>query len=557
MPFDGLITKAIVTELNTCLINGKVTKIFEPNKNEIILGIYSNGVRYAVNLNISSNYYSIYLTTNKQVNPTTAPNFCMLLRKYLIGKKISKISSDSLERIVNIEFIGYNELNDLTTLKLIVELMGKHSNVILVNEKNIIIDSLRHLDSSTNSTRDILPAHYYTLPESKKLDITKDMNELYDQLKHKDSDIINLFSNNFTGISKTFISNLLNILNIDNTFTFDNFKKVYEYINNLINNLNYYGCGVNTGNDYTIIYNKKSNNLDLNFFLDDYYNSKILNDTFISYRNNILKLILEKIKKLSKKLSVLNTKLEECEDSEKYRIYGELLTNNLYRINSRNVHEVHLENYYNNNELLEISLDPSISPANNAKKYFKKYNKLKTAFHIVSSQKQDIESEINYLETIVYSVEVSKTIEDLNEVYNELIQSGLIKEKSKVVSKNNKDSEGTKFLEFNIDGFKVLVGKNNKQNDYLTNKVANSGDLWFHTKDIHGSHVILKIENGVQPSQETINKVATLAAKYSKASHSSNIPVDYTFIRYVKRITKSKPGMVNYTNYKTVNVNID
>ena len=202
-------------------------------------------------------------------------------------------------------------------------------------------------------------------------------------------------------------------------------------------------------------------------------------------------------------------------------------------------------------------MDPSISPANNAKKYFKKYNKLKTAFHIVSSQKQDIESEINYLETIVYSVEVSKTIEDLNEVYNELIQSGLIKEKSKVVSKNNKDSEGTKFLEFNIDGFKVLVGKNNKQNDYLTNKVANSGDLWFHTKDIHGSHVILKIENGVQPSQETINKVATLAAKYSKASHSSNIPVDYTFIRYVKRITKSKPGMVNYTNYKTVNVNID
>lgn len=383
------------------------------------------------------------------------------------------------------------------------------------------------------------------------------MNELYDQLKHKDSDIINLFSNNFTGISKTFISNLLNILNIDNTFTFDNFKKVYEYINNLINNLNYYGCGVNTGNDYTIIYNKKSNNLDLNFFFDDYYNSKILNDTFISYRNNILKLILEKIKKLSKKLSVLNTKLEECEDSEKYRIYGELLTNNLYRINSRNVHEVHLENYYNNNELLEIPLDPSISPANNAKKYFKKYNKLKTAFHIVSSQKQDIESEINYLETIVYSVEVSKTIEDLNEVYNELIQSGLIKEKSKVVSKNNKDSEGTKFLEFNIDGFKVLVGKNNKQNDYLTNKVANSGDLWFHTKDIHGSHVILKIENGVQPSQETINKVATLAAKYSKASHSSNIPVDYTFIRYVKRITKSKPGMVNYTNYKTVNVNID
>ena len=164
MPFDGLITKAIISELNSCLINGKITKVFEPNKNEIVLGIYSNKVRYALNLNISANYYSIYLTTNKQINPTTAPNFCMLLRKYLVGKKISKIYSNNLERIVNIELTGYNELNDITNLKLIVELMGKHSNLILVNEKNIIIDSLRHLDSSSNSNRDILPAHYYILP---------------------------------------------------------------------------------------------------------------------------------------------------------------------------------------------------------------------------------------------------------------------------------------------------------------------------------------------------------------------------------------------------------
>ncbi len=557
MPFDGLITKAIISELNSCLINGKITKVFEPNKNEIVLGIYSNKVRYALNLNISANYYSIYLTTNKQINPTTAPNFCMLLRKYLVGKKISKIYSNNLERIVNIELTGYNELNDITNLKLIVELMGKHSNLILVNEKNIIIDSLRHLDSSSNSNRDILPAHYYILPESQKLDITNDLNKLYDHLKINNLDIINLFSSNFTGISKIFISNLLDVLNIDNTFTFDNFKKIYEYINNLINNFNNYGCGIHTRDDYTIINIKKSHNLDLNFFLDDYYNSKLLNDTFVSFRNNILKLILEKTKKLSKKLSVLNLKLEECEDSEKYRIYGELLTNNLYKINSRNLHEIYLENYYNNNELLKVPLDSSISPANNAKKYFKKYNKLKTALHIVNSQKQDITSELNYLETILYSIDVAKTIEDLNEIYNELIQSGLIKEKSKMISKNNKDSEGTRFLEFNIDGYKVFVGKNNKQNDYLTNKLANNGDLWFHTKDIHGSHVILKIENNIQPSQETINKVASLAAKHSKASHSSNIPVDYTYIRYVKKISKSKPGMVHYTNYKTVNVNIN
>ena len=245
-----------------------------------------------------------------------------------------------------------------------------------------------------------------------------------------------------------------------------------------------------------------------------------------------------------------------------YKLYGELITANLYRIdNSKNIDKIKLENYYDNNKIIEIPLDMSISPSYNAKKYFKKYNKLKNALEIVGIQKKETSKEIDYIESIIYELENAKTLDDVHAIYEEISENVIFKEKLSINNKSNKKKlskkKNTKDLptltSFILDGYTIYIGKNNKQNDYLTLKFAYSNDLWFHTKDIHGSHVILKTDGNEIP-QEIINKCASIAAFFSKASNSSNVAVDYTFVRYVKKPSNAKPGMVIYTNYHTVNV---
>ena len=271
---------------------------------------------------------------------------------------------------------------------------------------------------------------------------------------------------------------------------------------------------------------------------------------------------MAELKKYTKRLSNINQKLEECNKMDTYKLYGELITANLYKINNNiNVDSIELENYYDNNNLIKIPLDKTISVSYNAKKYFKKYNKLKNALQIVNLQKKDTSGQIDYLESIIYELENAKTIEDINLIYEEISENILFKNtlsNSKTSSKKNTTKKKNKEesfspLVYTIDDYTVYVGKNNKQNDYLTLKFAHKNDLWFHTKDVHGSHVVLRT-NGNEIEQDLINKCASLAAFYSKALFSSNVAVDYTFVRYVKKPSSAKPGMVIYANYSTVNV---
>lgn len=563
MAFDGIITKQIVLELKNTLIGGKINKVFEPNKNEIILGIYCNGKNYALNISISSNNYRMNLTTNSKPNPLNAPNFCMLLRKHLIGSRITDIYSTSLERIVFINIEGYNELNDLVSKKLVIELMGKHSNVILLNDKNIIIDSLRHLDSFSNSCRDILPAHDYINPPSDKLDICNISLDEFVALIRNDK-ISNIIPNIFNGISKTFIFNILDILNISDTnYSYDDITKLYKYIKDIIKSLGSNDVLVTSINskDYTIILKKHEDILQANFFLDDFYNKKENDEVLINYKNNLLKLVLSALKKITKKVNNINLKLKECETMDTYRIYGELITSNLYRINNNiNISSICLENYYDNNNLIEIPLDKSISPSYNAKKYFKKYNKLKNTLEIVGKQKSEATKELDYLESIVYELEGANSIPELKEIDIEISENVLFKNnvKNSNVKKNkiNKRKVHDEYepITYNVDGFTLYVGKNNKQNDYITTKLGKNEDLWFHTKDIRGSHCLLKC-NAEEIKEHTIISCAEIAAFYSKAKLSSNVPVDYCFIKNVKKPSGSKPGMVIYTNNKTLYVN--
>ena len=567
MAFDGIVTKSIVSELNKFILDGKINKVFEPNKNEIILGIYNKGKNYALNCAISVDNYRINLTTNSKPNPLNAPNFCMLLRKHIIGGKIKNISTQGLERIVVLDLECYNELNDLITKKLVIELMGKHSNIILLNDKNIIIDSLRHLDSSSNSLRDILPAHPYEFPEVSKKDFTQISNfdEFYSLTKDLD-DLDNGISNTFNGISKLFIQSVLEENQLENIANKDNLKIVYNYLHNCINNSVYLK---KYNNDYTITLENKSDDTQtdlpyLNFFIDDFYTLKETTNDFLNYRNTVLKLVDGTLKKITKKLKNINAKLKECDDKDKFQLYGELLTANMYKFKEFDNDYVEVENYYDNNKLIKIPVNKYISPSANVKNYFKKYNKLKNALKIVNQQKVETIGELDYIETIIYSLDNAKTITDIEEIYSEIKENDLFFSKknkigqnvksTKLKNKNKKIEKEYVPIEYKIDDYTFLVGKNNKQNDYLSTKVLKSHDMWFHTKDIHGSHGVL-LTNNSTPSIDVIIKCAQIVAYYSKARLSSNVPVDYTFGKYVKKPSNSKPGFVIYTNNSTVNVN--
>ncbi len=564
MAFDGFTLKAVIQELTSCLLNGKITKIYQPLPDEIILGIYSGGTNYALSCNISS-LYSLHLTTTSKPNPLSAPSFCMLLRKYLIGFKIKNISMLGLERIATLELEGYNELNDLVTYRLIFELMGKHSNIILVNQNGNIIDSLKHLTTFSGSLRNILPNTTYQFPELNKLDITNSQsfpNEI------KDISLSNYFLEQFCGTSKTLLNYSIGQLSIKDELTLENYTQLLSYLQNLLVKIqNHQVSCITFDKDYVLVPLEPSSSLFINFFLDDYYSQKELLEEFTQYRNSLLNFIMKKLKKIAKKSDEINKKIQECSKTEDYQLYGELLTTNLYQLTTTHTDHIVLENYYQQNELVDIPLDISLSPSDNAKKYFKKYHKLKNTISIVTIQKEELEKEIDYLESIVYELQIAKTTADLDRIYQEMEDNNLfarktpVKQGSKAFQIRPKSSQNKKiqnkkqsdFLSYQIDGFTVLVGKNNQENDYLTLKVAKENDLWFHVKDIQGSHVILVV-NQKEPSQETINRVASISAYYSKAKQSSNVPVDYTLVKYVKKLAKSKPGMVTYTNYQTVNV---
>lgn len=554
MAFDGLVTKRIITELNDTIIGGKVNKIYEPNKNEIILDIY-NKQKFMLAICIDSSNCRMSLTTHLKENPKVAPNFCMLLRKYLTSSKITAIETYGLDRIVMIHFENYNELNDLVTYKLIVELMGKHSNVILVNEKDIIIDCMRHI-ASEQALRTLSPANPYLFPTSDKINLLEISQEEFINLINADKakNLINTSTKLFTGISKSFMQFTLEKLEINSTnFTNKDLEKLYGYFNNILTQANIY-CeefDLNGKKDFALTLSDRQ--ISINSFIDNFYVSKENTELFTQYRNSVLKLILSLLSKYNKKLIVIQEKLKECEDMEQYRLYGELITSNLYKINNNtNIESITLENYYANNQLITIPLDKKVSPSYNAKKFFKKYNKLKNTLEIVTGQKVQIKSEISYLESIVFALENANTIQEIDEIHQE-IEETILKVPTNKQSSKKKSNSPMDILTLEINEFTVYVGKNNTQNDMITFKMSDKNDIWFHVQGFHGSHVLLKTNNKeIEDSNPIILKCAKLASLHSKANHENKVAVDYTPVKNLKKPKGSKPGFVVFNTYKTI-----
>ena len=652
MAFDGITLNAVVNELQI-LKGAKVNSINQPDKNSIVISVY-NGNNFAINIDTSANNYRIHLTTHSRKNPLNALNFCMCLRKQLNRAKIDSIYMKDLERICYIKFSTYNEMNDLVNKTLIIELMGKYSNMILVNENFKIIDALKKYDNfdvlrhSENfdslkkeksndglieKSRGIMPGREYIEPVDEKYNFKKTSENEFVEIIEKSSykTLESAIPNLFTGISKLFVQNIINTLELTNTISRKSLKNIYEYINEIIDcsnssnlkliiNQNNYSVGIeerennkssateieereNNKNSATEFNEKENNDLiinkdnysceedenifKINFELDDFYNNKIEKELFTNYRNSLLKILENTLDKLTKKLYNINEKVELCKKKDDYKIYGELLIANIYRLKNVNTIqnenasqiknedtsenlsqikeknektlEVQVENYYDNNKKINIPINPKISISKNAENYFKKYDKMKRTLDVVNKQKKQTNKELNYLSTIIDELDTCTTISDINEVYEEVSENILFNE----VSNHKKYKSGkvkkedtqmlSNYLKFKVDDYDVLVGKNNKQNDYITLHVANDTDYWFHTKDIHGSHLILRC-NGVTPKLETIKKCAEIAAYHSKAKFSSHVPVDYTQIKNVKKPKGAVPGYVIYKNNKTIYV---
>ena len=586
MAFDGIVTKSITKELKN-IIGYKIDKVYEPDKNTVTLGLYGKSSNLMLLICISSNNCRISLTSHPQKNPSTAPNFCMLLRKYLIGLKIKNIYTIDLERIVFIDLENNENLNKPICRKLIIELMGKHSNIILTDSNNIIIDSMRHTSTLENSNRDIYPTARYIFPESTKYSFLElnTFDDFYNAIEPKLIEYIaenslnienlnvsnfmidKIISNTFNGISLSFIQNILSKLNIKE-ISKNNLELIYNKINEILSSSFLDIFLAENQKDYYLYTSNIENEsqFNLNYKIDDFYFEKETSELFKNYRNSILHLILATLKKYEKRLENIDNKLSECNNMDKFRLYGELITSNLYHIPNRNVNSIEVENYYDNNSPITIPLDQKYLPSYNAKRYFKKYNKLKNALAIVNVQKDETIRDIDYIESVIYELDNAKSIDDLEAIYDEISENSLFSDKLKVKSSSKKSSNKkakpmtkNKLTSFNplkyvIDGYTVLVGRNNKENDYLTCKFANKNDIWFHTKDIHGSHVILKTNPNEIVPDDVLFEVAKLAAKHSKAKNSSHIPVDFCKVSFVKKPSGSKPGYVIYSNNKTLYV---
>lgn len=573
MSLDGTVVKNLVYEINNRIINGRIDKIYQNENNDLLINIRANGQKERLFISISGSP-RIYFSEEIFDSPQNPPAFCMLLRKHLENNQILKVCQYKMDRIIEIHVKSRDELGLFSEKCLIIELMGKHSNVILIdNDSKKIIDSLKRVNFNLSSVREILPGLIYNAD-----DISDGLNpcdtlSIVDIIKNQEENfnLKTFFIKTFTGISPQMCRELEYRSNIDfkrnisslNSDEIEILNKNFIEIFSNIRENNFTPIKIYRDEIFKDFYSidlkelsekEKIKAESISSLLEEFYNSKFLRDTLGTKSKELKKSVKKNIDKISRKLSNQSNELNLALNREKYKIYADLISSNFYKI-EKGAESVKVENFYNEMEEIEIPLDSKLDGPSNASKYYKKFSKLKNAAIYLKEQVEIGKSELNYLESILLNIEFAETPDEIDDLYEELEKEGYLKKKKKKNNKKRKDSQENYLKLKTEDGFDIFIGKNNKQNDYLTLKKAKKNDLWFHVKDAPGSHVILKNDNR-DFSNNSLITAAKLAAKYSSLSKSQNIPVDYTFKMNVKRHPAKKPGLVTYTNYKTINVNI-
>ena len=547
MTFDGLFTHAMIHELNQTLQNGRVIKISQPYPNEVILTIRANRTNYPVLLSANPRYARFQITQIPYTNPAVPTNFTMMLRKYLEGAKLLKIKQLDNDRVVYFEFLTRNELGDKLPLLLSAEIMGRYSNVILINQStNKIIDTIKHVGMDQNRYRTLLPGATYRQPptQNKENPFEQDSNtfeELIQKYPNREVLADNLLKQ-YQGISKDNTLALADKLHSSNNF-FQAFNDFLAMTEDPIPTMN--------GNNFSIFADNPNDKkfTTLSEMLDVFYHTKANRDRVQQQGGQLLHVIRKNLQRNKKKLKKLSNELKATENADEYRIKGEVLTTYLYQI-KRGMTKITLPNFYDNNKEITISLSNQLSPSQNAQKYFKKYQKLKNAVTFVNEQIELTKKEVAYLEEIQTQIELA-TPADLNDIKTELQQEGYIKKKQQKSKHSSRVKINKPESFIASDGTEILVGKNNLQNEKLTLHTAKKTDIWLHAKNIPGSHVIIKSNN---PSDETLFEAAMLAAYFSKFRSSANVPIDYVQVKNIRKPNGSKPGFVIYEGQKTLTV---
>ena len=564
MAFDGITIANIVTELNQTITGGKINKIAQPENDELIITIKNQRKQYRLFLSASASLPLIYLTETNKPSPLTAPNFCMLLRKHIGSGKIIAIEQPGMERIIRFTIEHLNELGDLCTKYLIVEIMGKHSNIIFCNEEDQIIDSIKHVSAHMSSVREVLPGRPYFIPETQsKLNPFVLTEEIFqEKIFPRPVNVAKAIYTSITGISPLMAEEVCYRAGIDGGIPTDGLEDVERV--HLAHTFLRMVDDIRDGHfEPNIIYKGKEPVEFACFPLSQYQDYRAVSypsifpvlETYYAEKNivtkmrqktvDLRKIVQNALERNVKKYQLQQKQLKDTKKKEKYRVWGELLNTYGYEVEP-GAKSMEALNYYTN-EMIQIPLDETMTPQENAKKYFDKYSKLKRTKEALDTLLQETGDEIKHLESIAASLDIASSEEDLVQIKEEMMEYGYVKRKNTGGKKVKVTSRPYHYI--SSDGYDIYVGKNNFQNDELSFKFASGNDWWFHAKGQPGSHVIVKSKNEELPDR-TFEEAGKLAAYYSKGRQAPKVEIDYTQKKNLRKPTGGKPGfVVYYTNY--------
>lgn len=573
MALDGIVTRAIVHELEAYR-GARISKIYQPNDHDILFHLRTREGNVKLLLSANPTYPRVHFTDRSFLNPQEAPMFCMLMRKHCESGIIEEISQVGMERIIYLTVRQRDELGDVSTKKIIIELMGRHSNIILTDPSSgTILDGIHHVTPSISSYRIVMPGFAYTEPpqQHKQNPLTADRKEFCAKCSGIEEPIPWIVDT-FSGISPLIAQEMVHRSGTPDIYDlqasedevyqrcsalWDAFNSVMEPVQKNeytpVTGANAKGKMLFSAVNLTLLKNEVKHYESMSACMEDYYGEKAERDTVKQKVSDLLRFLQNERSKNIKKLDHLHGDLAEAGDADQYRIYGELLFASLHTIQKGDKTAVLVNFYDEDQKPVTIPLDPLLMPSDNAQRYFKKYNKYKNSLVVIKEQLEKTQEEIRYMDELLQQLSYA-SMSDIAEIREELIQQGYLRDRSKKVKKKKKNDRPTLHVFTSSEGIEIFVGKNNLQNEYLTNRLASSNDTWLHTKDIPGSHVVIR---STEFGDQTLEEAALLAAFYSQAKESSSVPVDYTLIRHVHKPNGAKPGFVIYDHQKTLVITPD
>ncbi|MCL2405521.1 MAG: NFACT family protein [Defluviitaleaceae bacterium] len=574
MPQDGTTINSIMQEISSNILGGRVDKITQPEPDEIVISIRGRGANHKLLLTTQSTAPRLHFTSLHKQSPMQAPMFCMVLRKHISGGRIIDIRQPDYERIIELHIEALDEMGDKSTKTLVIEIMGKHSNIMLLSPSAKVLDAIKHVPPSVSSVRAILPGVQYSRPPTgdKSNPLLANESSFYQTIFNENNKVQQALYQRYTGLSPVLASEICTRAGVapespTSELTQQQQQKLYEAYANVFE--------IVQAGEFAphIYYDDQGKAVDLtplpftmysHMHSEAYDSPSAMQEAFYAKRDahyrthqrtaDLRKLVSTHQERCRKKAQLYDKTLADTHNRDDLRIKGELLTAYLHQV-EKGAESVTLENFYDDNNPIEIPLSTNLTPTENAQRYFKQYNKMKRTHAALAEQIQQNAEDIAYLDSVSVAMEAILTEADIAEIRAELAEQGFVKRKyATKTGKKAPKVEKTKPLRFtSSDGYDMYVGKNNTQNDQLTLRTAKNHDIWLHTKDIAGSHVLI-ITNGHEPPQSTILEAANLAAYYSKGRESSQVPVDYVPRRHVRKPNGAKPGFVIYDRHKTVYV---